>query len=289
MTSLTETQAVLDTFEHLTTLEAELNESLIQLKVIQHDTVDVPQFGRGEPLPDTIDVKPRKQGLAESIKLCTSPQYTHQYEHNLPKRIAGILQLQATSDEYDEIEKLTIKVNKTRTDIISKLVQLEPNSRKRAKLSRTMFPDVLYQTLSRKIPLLPYNPKTVLFSWCTKQKSIKKLSVELAEAIITNINAGCHPFQAQRNLNRLREVDTVYKVTEVRVHPQVVIKYYDCDSGKVKYETRKAHSPVIALTKSDQPIRYDRLTSFEHKDQEHNTLKAYKPLIEGTCLVYKNS
>jgi hypothetical protein len=36
------------------------------------------------------------------------------------------------------------------------------------------------------------------------------------------------------------------------------------------------------------PVRFNRLEPFEKDDTEHQWLKAYKPLVEGSSLVYKD-
>lgn len=283
-----ETAEVQEIYMQFEELSDELIEAFAVLRVVQHIVQDVPQFDRGEKLPDVIEPTPKPFSLFQTLNACVKPQAVFQAEKNLPKRHAGIVQLQATEREYLDIAKLVEKQSQLRDEIVHRMLELEPSSRKRASLTKKLFPGILYQTLHRKIPLAPFNARSVLLSWCTEQKSIKRLSKEQARSIIDGINATAPEWQAQRNLARLDEIENIFKATNVRVHPQAVITF-ESEEGKADWVTRKVHSPIIVLTDSAEPVRFNRLGVFKKSDEERHWLKAYKPLVEGSSLVYKES
>ncbi|MFL7013653.1 DNA replication terminus site-binding protein [Enterovibrio norvegicus] len=287
MASLDSKLPIIEAYQRMENVNAEICELLFSFRVIQHVVQDIPQFERGAVLPDEIEVVSLKPKLAETLKWCIEPQPVHRFNINMPKRFAGVLQLQASIDEYRQVMKLVVESSLERDFIIKAMKDLEPNSRKRGALTKKLFPDILYQTLTRKVPIAPFGSTSVMFSWCEEQKSVKKLSIEQAKVIVEAINSSAPAWQAQKNINKLEEFDFVYKATNVRVHPQAVIKSTNTLTGQTNYMTKKVYSPVIVISDSNEPIRVETLKTFKASSNERHWLKGYKPLIEGSCLVYK--
>ncbi|EEX38533.1 DNA replication terminus site-binding protein [Vibrio metschnikovii] len=270
--------------------EQELYNFLIALKLIQKHVQDVPQFQRGEALPPTIHAKRLdSMPLHEALRVSIEPQKVFEYPHNIPKRFAGLIQLEANEKEYEQAQALTHQINELRATIVNYIAEKETDYRKRARLSQRLFPDTLYQTVNRKIPLLPDTSTRIDFSWCEQQKSVKKLSTEQAVSMLQRFDANTPPWQAAKNMERLMNSASAYKVTNVRTHPQALVKYYNEETGEVFVETRKVHSPMIALIQSRQPMEVSPLPDFQENDKKHLLLKGYKPIVEGTCLYCKDS
>lgn len=289
MSQLTQLMAIEDLKHQLTTLQDELMHNLIDLRLVQKFIQDVPQFERGVPLPDVIKPEHIDVQISDILKACIEPQSVFQYQHNLPKRFAGIIQYQASRAQYDEVMKMVGGINDCRQKIIKLVISVEPSSRKRAALTKRLFPDILYQTLCRNISLAPHATHNIQFSWYEHGKGLKKLSTENAEAMVQHFNAAAPTWQALRNLQSLHDAPNAFKVTNVRVHPQAVINYIEDEYGKNTFETRKVHSPIIALVDNDSPIKIEHLPEYRsnHSDREHTILKDYRPIIEGTNLVYR--
>lgn len=282
-----ETAEVQKAYTRFEELSDEIIEAFAMLRVVQHIVQDIPQFDRGEKLPDVIKPTTQPFSLFQTLSACVKPQAVFQADKNLPKRHAGVVQFEATEREYQDIALLVERQSQLREFIVQEMLALEPNSRKRAALTKKLFPGILYQTLHRRVPLAPFDTTSVLLSWCTEQKSIKRLSKEQARAIVDGINATAPEWQAQKNLARFDEIENFFKVTNVRVHPQAVITFEN-DEGKADWITKKVHSPIIVLRNNTMPVRFNRLEPFEKDDTEHQWLKAYKPLVEGSSLVYKD-
>ena len=254
--------------------EQELYHFLIALKLIQKHVQDIPQFQRGEALPSTIQIKQLdSMPLHEALRISIEPQKVFEYAHNIPKRFAGLIQLEANEKEYEQAQALTHEINELRATIVNYVTEQETDFRKRARLSKRLFPDTLYQTVNRKIPLLPATSTKIIFSWCEEQKSVKKLSTEQAASMLQRFDANTPPWQAAKNMERLMNSASAYKVTNVRTHPQALVKYYDEETGEVHIETKKVHSPMIALIQSRQPMEVSPLPDFQENDKKHLLLK----------------
>lgn len=279
----------------------EIDNSLIDLlkalPVIQFKIQGVPQIERGDPIPSEIAPTELVMPVESAIELSVKPQRLFSTSINLPKRYEGIIQLQANEREYNEIIALTEQAWEARTELQSNLKDIEPNSRKRAALTKRLFPGILFQTIRRKVPVVDYNAHSVISTWCEGQSSLKKIGGDEAAAWVDRINKHVPEFQAEKNLLRLESVKAVYKKTEIRVHPLSLVKALSkqgsskgLDKLKVKTKTHKTHSPIIALTESNTQIPYTALPIYSpNENAVHKTLKGYKPLVEGSCLVYKVS
>ncbi|XAG09814.1 hypothetical protein NM432_19515 (plasmid) [Vibrio metschnikovii] len=93
---------------------------------------------------------------------------------------------------------LTSEINHLRSVIINFSAEKDTEYRKWVQLSKRLFPDTLYQTVHRKIPLLPATITHIDFSWCEQQKSIKKLSTEEAKSMLRRFDAATPPWQAEK-------------------------------------------------------------------------------------------
>lgn len=280
-------QNLIDVQQSLSSIEDELCSFLATLKAQAIHCQDVPQFERGATLPETITPTKLQLTAAQLLTACIKPQPVFKYKHNLPKRLAGLIHLTATQSEYDKAVKLVNDINQLREELIASVLEHEPNYRKRASLTRALFPDILYQTYTRKIPLLPYDTEKVSMSWCPQQGAVKRLPTEEARQLVEGFNANAPVWQAQKHLARLEDARNVYKISNVRVHPQANIKFASKDKDKYPSQMRKVHSPFIALTGPNTKIEFTPLNAFTESKDLAPILKQYKPLIEGTCLVYR--
>lgn len=92
----------------------------------------------------------------------------------------------------------------------------------------------------------------------------------------------------KKNMDKLDNLPSAYKITNVRTHLQAVVKYYNEKTGGYS-EIRKVYLPMIALMQSQRPIGVNSLPDFQKNDKKHCVLKGYKPVVERTCLYYKQS
>ncbi len=287
MASLMEKGAILQRMEDINKIDSKLITLLSELKLVQHHIQDIPQFPRGAELPEEITPQVVNLSKSRSIELCIKPQSTHSYTINMPKRFEGIIQLQATKLIYDEATHLSAQSWASRKELQQELILCEPESRKRAKLTKQLFPGILFQTLRRRAPLAPFNTLGVTTTWCDAQKSLKKIDPEEALSIINTINGGVPEWQAKKNIERIESAKTIYKKTEIRVHPVSVVRYKN-ENGLIQCDPKKSHSPIIVLTEQESPINYQKIGTHDRTVKvEHTLLKDYKPLVEGSCLVYR--
>lgn len=264
----------------------QIKQQLASLELVQLHVNDVPQYARGEELPELIPVTSKYMGLETALSQGIDPQSVHQYNHNMPKRFEGIIQLVATKEQYQAIDKLIYQNTKLRKALVAGLKEAEPESRKRSALTRSLFPDILFQTLHRKIPLLNYDAQSITTSWCEDQVGMKKLETQEVDHLVEKWCATVDLWRANQMRRTVRDVDNVFKKTAIRVHPQAVVKSIR-DNGKAKYDTYKVHSPLIVLSPSQTPIRYVPLNDFVKVQKNHEVLKGYKQLIDGSCLYHK--
>ena len=277
---------ILEKYKEIEASNTSIKNTLLKLQSVQHLVNDIPQFARGEPLPPTIEVKPKWMSVESTLMQCIEPQSVYRYTHNIPKRFEGILQLVATRAQYDSIARQVEVNNSLRKELVSGLKEVAPESRKRSELTRSLFPDILFQTLHRRIPLVPYDAKSLTASWCEEQIGLKKVKPDEAEHLVEKWCESIEPWKAFQLRNRLKEVQTVFKKTSIRVHPQAVLKTIKDDS-RTKYITYKVHSPLLVLTSSSEPVRYLGLENYTDEKKKHEVGRDYIPLIEGSCLYYK--
>lgn len=287
MASLMEKGAILQRMEDIKRIDSQLIALLSELKLVQHHIQDIPQFPRGAKLPEAITPQQVNISKSRSIELCIKPQSAHSYTINMPKRFEGIIQLQASKLVYDQAIILSEQSWNCRKELQKELILCEPESRKRAKLTKQLFPGILFQTLRRRAPLAPFNTLGITTTWCDAQKSLKKIDTDEALSIINTINGGVPEWQARKNIERIESAKNIYKKTEIRVHPVSVVRYKN-NNGLVQCDPKKSHSPIIVLTEQESPISYQKIGTHDRTIQvQHSLLKDYKPLVEGSCLVYR--
>lgn len=289
MTELKDKLHIRDIFESIETSNNSIKATLSNLPLIYLSVRDIPQFPRGEELPDVINVKPVSLALTTTLNQCISPQGVHRYTRNLPKRFEGIVQFMASESEYQEVAR-QVKLNtRLRKELVEELKALEPESRARSALTKKLFPDVIFQTLHRHIPLMPYDTKSITTSWCTEQVGLKKLQTNDAKHLVEKWCETVDYWRANQMRDRLKDAGNVYKKTRIRTHPQAVVKYLSED-GRALYQTCKIHSPLIILSPSAEQIRHEPLETYKKgasKSKPHDVLKRYDQLIEGSCLYYR--
>ncbi|MGR5296909.1 DNA replication terminus site-binding protein [Vibrio mediterranei] len=261
---------------------------LMEMRLTQLHAVDVPQFPRGSELPKTINVEPIQPDLRTVLNQAIMPQPVHSQMIALPKRMAGIVQLQASEHEYQQLMELVEFNSQTRKSFFGQLKAAEPNERKRASLSKKLFPDVLVQTVFRKIPLSPFNTHSLKLSWCQSQNSLRKLSQTDVGELSRQLQRSMEKWKYNEIAEKLAHISTLYKHTNVRVHPQAVVGY--THNGKKRHISKKVHSPIIVLTESETPITYTQLENHTQSDDTVTELLVdYDTLIPGSCYVYKTA
>ncbi len=264
----------------------EIMARLMEMQITQLHAVDVPQFPRGSELPKTINVEPIQSDMKALLEQAIMPQPVHSQMIALPKRLAGIIQLKSTKHDYQQLGQLVEFNSQTRKSFFGQLKAAEPNERKRANLSKKLFPDVLVQTVFRKIPLSPFNTHSVKLSWCQSQNSLRKLSQTDVGELTLQLQRSMDKWKYNEIAEKLAHITTLYKRTNVRVHPQAVVGY--THNGKKKHTSKKVHSPIIVLSESDAPITYTPLEDHKQSDESASELLVnYDTLLPGSCYVYK--
>ncbi|WP_439438029.1 hypothetical protein [Salinivibrio costicola] len=79
-----ETAEVQEIYMQFEELSDELIEAFAVLRVVQHIVQDVPQFDRGEKLPDVIEPTPKPFSLFQTLNACVKPQAVFQAEKICP-------------------------------------------------------------------------------------------------------------------------------------------------------------------------------------------------------------
>jgi hypothetical protein len=287
MTDLANKIELLELMEEIKSTDAALISRLKSLHVVKMHIQDVPQFERGAVLPDLIEPTVIEPSLTKALSDAIEPQAVFSQNLNLPKRFEGIIQLKGDEAIHAKAMALAESSWEQRKYLQQRLIELEPLSRNRSKLTKSLFNGILFQTIRRRAPIAPFNTLGIRSSWCDGQKSIKKIDSDEAKSLVVGHNQGIPPWQAQININNIESATNIYKTTKVRVHPQSVLRYVD-DTGKVKCEPRKTHSPTIVISNTDTPISYVPLEKYDTTESyTHEVLKNYRPLVEGTCLMYR--
>lgn len=287
MASITQKGSLCDRMEGIIDTDTQLIDALTKLPMIQCEIQDIPQFERGEALPDLITPVITKLSQTRVLEVCVRPQHVYSYNINMPKRFEGIIQLKACYDTYQKVLKLAESCWQQRKDLQAELIDVEPEARKRGKLTKQLFPGILFQTLRRRAPIAPFNTLGITTSWCDEQKGLKKIGPDEALSLIRTLNSSVPEWQARRNQERIENAPNIYKKTEIRVHPISVLRYVN-EEGKVQCDPKKVHSPIIVLTDSDRPVSYVKLDELDRTVKvEHSTMKSYKPLVDNTCLFYR--
>ncbi|WP_428774876.1 DNA replication terminus site-binding protein [Vibrio sp.] len=272
-------------FRQIEHSNTQLQSVLRQMPCVQLCVQEVPQFARDADLPAVIQPIGQSVSVDFALRQAVEPQQVFQYNHNLPKRFAGIIQLSATKRQYDAVAERVSDSTLLRKELVSKLNDYEPVSRRRSRLTKALFPDILFQTMMRRIPLAPFDTSSVSLSWCEEQKSLKKLSTDQALQFIDSYYKGVSDRLREQNRQRIESVTAVFKSTNVRVHPQLVYRHIVND--KACFTPKKVHSPLIVLTSHSEPISFTALGPYTQSANEHRNLKGYKTLFPGTCLVYR--
>lgn len=287
MASITQKTSLCDLMEGIVDTDSKLIEALSKLPMIQCEIQDIPQFERGEALPDLITPVSTKLSQSRVLEVCVRPQHVYSYNINMPKRFEGIVQLKACSETYQKVLNLAESCWRQRKDLQAELIEVEPEARKRGKLTKQLFPGILFQTLRRKAPIAPFNTLGITTSWCDEQKGLKKIGPDEALSLIRTVNSSVPEWQARRNQERIENAPNIYKKTEIRVHPISVLRYVN-EEGKVQCDPKKVHSPIIVLAETDSPVSYVKLNELDRTIKvEHSTMKGYKPLVDNTCLFYR--
>jgi hypothetical protein len=287
MASISQLSALLQKMEEINSTDTKLIKALSELDVVQCKIQDIPQFQRGEALPTLITPTPTKLSPSRVLDLCVRPQMAYSYNINMPKRFEGVIQFQAEPEDYEAIIEIADSSWKQRKELQKHLIEVESNERKRGKLTKQLYPGILFQTLRRRAPIAPYNTLGITTSWCDEQKGLKKIGPDEALALIKTVNSSVPDWQARRNQERIESAPNIYKKTEIRVHPISVLRYIN-EHGKVKCDPKKVHSPIIVLSESTDPIQYSKLEELDRSIKvEHSIMKGYKPLVDNTCLFYR--
>lgn len=284
---MTQLSSLCERMKKIESTDSQLIELLAKLPMIQYQVQDIPQFDRGETLPDIITPTPSQLSYIHALDACIRPQRVHSYKINMPKRFEGIIQFQASADVYEKVMKMAESSWQERKDLQAELIEAEPEARKRGRLTKQLYPGILFQTLRRRAPIAPFNTLGITSSWCDDQKGLRKVSPDEAISLIKAVNSSVPEWQAKRNQERIEAAPNIYKKTEIRVHPISILRYVN-KQNKVQCDPKKTHSPIIVLTKTNSPINYVKLEQLDRTvSVQHSTMKNYKQLVENTCLYYR--
>ncbi|MFC5079544.1 hypothetical protein VTH8203_01531 [Vibrio thalassae] len=289
MASIYLKQKLIEHIEDLTLSNQHIYDSLTALNPVFKSIQSVPQFARGEALPSRIYPENIDMTYQEALSMSIFPQPVYREVLNLPKRYTGLIQFFGNESQCYDIHQAVLENSKKRKTLFKLLKQAAPASRKRAELSKSLMPDILIQTLHRKIPLVTPETYRVRSSWCESQSGLKRMKEEEALAFVHQYAAkGLDDWQLRSQELKIKTATNIYKKSTIRLHPQYVVA--SIVDGKSKHAPKKAHSPLILVSNNSKPIDFTSLEIYsksEEEKKEHIVLEGYEPLIEGTCLVHR--